>query len=202
MAESGTVFIVDDDPDIRDSLALLMESSGYKAKPYASGVEFLENENPGTAGCLLVDVQMPDMNGLELQHELGARHFRLPVIIMTGHGDIPIAVQAMKAGAVDFLEKPFDDDVLLDCVRRALERVASSADEAHIAREAEQRLSHLTERERQVLELIVAGKANKVIAYELSISPRTVEIHRSRVMEKMDAGNLADLVRMVLSIKS
>lgn len=202
MAENGTVFIVDDDPDIRDSLTLLLETSGYKAKAYASGAELLAAATPDAIGCLLVDVQMPDMNGLQLQQELAARHFQLPVIIMTGHGDVPIAVQAMKAGAVDFLEKPFDDGVLLDCIRRALERILSAGNEALAAREAENRLAHLTERERQVLDLIVAGKANKVIAYELSISPRTVEIHRSRVMEKMDAGNLADLVRMVLSIRS
>lgn len=201
MADNGTVFIVDDDPDIRNSLALLVESTGYKPKPYASGAAFLEGETPNAVGCLLVDVQMPDMNGLELQQELSARHFHLPVVIMTGHGDVPIAVQAMKAGAVDFLEKPFNDDVLLDCISRALARLASADDAANAAREAEKRLTQLTERERQVLDLIVAGKANKVIAYELSISPRTVEIHRSRVMEKMDAGNLADLVRMVLSIK-
>ncbi|MDE1938921.1 MAG: response regulator transcription factor [Alphaproteobacteria bacterium] len=201
MAENETVFIIDDDAGIRDSLSLLVESVGYRPKPYASGVAFLESEKPEAVGCMLVDVQMPDLNGLQLQQELSNRHFHLPVIIMTGHGDVPIAVQAMKAGAVDFLEKPFNDDVLLDCISRALARLASTDDAANAAREAEKRLTQLTERERQVLDLIVAGKANKVIAYELSISPRTVEIHRSRVMEKMDAGNLADLVRMVLSIK-
>jgi two-component system response regulator FixJ len=202
MTQGGKIFVVDDDPGIRDSLAMLLASSGYDAKPYPSAAAFLASEAPDAAGCMVVDVQMPDMNGLALQRELAARRFRLPVIIMTGHGDIPIAVQAMKAGAVDFLEKPFDDGVLLDCVRRALERVSTAEDQSLAARETRRRLEQLTDRERQVLDLIVAGKANKVIAYELSISPRTVEIHRSRVMEKMDAGNLADLVRKVLSLRT
>ena len=193
MAQGGKIFVVDDDPGIRDSLAMLLAASGYEAKPYAC-------EAPDAAGCMVVDVQMPEMNGLALQQELAARRFRLPVIIMTGHGDIPVAVQAMKAGAVDFLEKPFDDGVLLDCIRRALERASSAQDHALAAKETRRRLEQLTDRERQVLDLIVAGKANKVIAYELSISPRTVEIHRSRVMEKMGASNLADLVRKVLSL--
>jgi two-component system response regulator FixJ len=202
MAQGGKIFVVDDDPGIRDSLAMLLASSGYEAKPYASAAAFLASEAPDAAGCMVVDVQMPEMNGLALQQELAARCFRLPVIIMTGHGDIPVAVQAMKAGAVDFLEKPFDDGVLLDCIRRALERGSTADDQALAARETRRRLAQLTDRERQVLDLIVAGKANKVIAYELAISPRTVEIHRSRVMEKMGASNLADLIRKVLSLSS
>jgi two-component system, LuxR family, response regulator FixJ len=202
MAQVGTVFVVDDDPGIRDSLAMLLTSSGYEAKAYASAAAFLASETPDAIGCMVVDVQMPEMNGLALQRELATRRFRLPVIVMTGHGDIPIAVQAMKAGAVDFLEKPFDDGVLLDGIRRALERVTSAQDQALAAKETKRRLEQLTDREREVMDLIVAGKANKVIAYELSISPRTVEIHRSRVMEKMAAGNLADLVRKVLSLRS
>jgi two-component system response regulator FixJ len=202
MAQDGTVFVVDDDPAIRDSLAMLLASSGYQAKSYASAAAFLASETPDAVGCMVVDVQMPGMNGLALQQELAARRFRLPVIVMTGHGDIPIAVQAMKAGAVDFLEKPFDDGVLLDGVRRALERVSSAQDQTLAAKETRRRQEQLTDREREVMDLIVAGKANKVIAYELSISPRTVEIHRSRVMEKMAATNLADLVRKVLSLPS
>jgi len=202
MTQEKTVFVVDDEPEIRESLVMLLETAGYKAKAYESAVAFLASNAPESVGCLIVDVRMPDMDGLELQQELLARHSPLPVVIMTGHGDIPIAVQAMKAGAVDFLEKPFDDDVLLEGVRRALDRATSAVDHANAAKDAAQRLALLTDRERQVLDLIVAGKANKVIAYELSISPRTVEIHRSRVMEKMGAGNLADLVRTVLSIPS
>ncbi|MGC9952747.1 MAG: response regulator FixJ [Rhizomicrobium sp.] len=200
MAQSGMVFVVDDEPGIRDSLAMLLESSGHAAKCYESAAAFLASEAPKARGCLIVDVQMPDMNGLQLQNELAARRSPLTVIIMTGHGDIPIAVQAMKAGALDFLEKPFDENVLLDSVRRALDRASSAGNQAEIVKDTQTRLAQLTDRERQVLDLIVAGKANKVIAYELSISPRTVEIHRSRVMEKMGAGNLADLVRKVLSL--
>lgn len=200
MAES--VFIVDDDPDIRDSLALLLSASGYAAKTYESASSFLASEAPESVGCLIVDVQMPEMDGIALQKELVARHSPLQVIVMTGHADIPIAVGAMKAGAVDFLEKPFDEPVLLDSVRRAIDRASTAGDQVKEARSAAARLALLTDREHQVLDLIVAGKANKVIAHELSISPRTVEIHRARVMEKMDAGNLADLVRKALSIPS
>ena len=200
MSQEKTVFVVDDELEIRESLVMLLETEGYTAKAYESAVAFLASMAPNSVGCLIVDVRMPDMDGLQLQQELLARHSPLAVIIMTGHGDIPIAVQAMKAGAVDFLEKPFDDTVLLDSVRRALDRASSVVDHANAAKDAAARLAQLTDRERQVLDLIVAGKANKVIAYELTISPRTVEIHRSRVMEKMGAGNLADLVRTVLSI--
>lgn len=196
------VFIVDDDPDIRDSLSLLLSASGYATKAYESATALLASEAPESVGCLIVDVQMPEMDGIALQKELVARRSPLQVIVMTGHADIPIAVGAMKAGAVDFLEKPFDEPVLLDSVRRALDRASTTGDQVKEARSAAARLALLTERERQVLELIVAGKANKVIAHELSISPRTVEIHRARVMEKMDAGNLADLVRKALSIPS
>lgn len=198
MAES--VYIVDDDPDIRDSLSMLLQASGYATQAFESATSFLASPAPDSVGCLIVDVQMPEMDGITLQRELVARRSPLQVIVMTGHADIPIAVGAMKAGAVDFLEKPFDEPVLLDSVRRALDRASTAGDQAKEARSAAARLALLTERERQVLDLIVAGKANKVIAHELSISPRTVEIHRARVMEKMDAGNLADLVRKALSI--
>jgi two-component system response regulator FixJ len=200
MAE--TVYVVDDDLDIRDSLSVLLEASGYTTRTFESATSFLASDAPDSVGCLIVDVQMPEMDGIALQKELVARRSPLQVVVMTGHADIPIAVGAMKAGAVDFLEKPFDEPVLLDSVRRALDRASSVGDHAKEARNAAARIALLTERERQVLELIVAGKANKVIAHELSISPRTVEIHRARVMEKMDAGNLADLVRKALSIPS
>ncbi len=200
MAQDGKVFVVDDDPDVRDSLSMLLETAGYAPQSYGSSAAFLDSEAPNARGCLIVDVQMPEMNGLQLQNQLVARRSPLAVIVMTGHGDIPVAVQAMKAGAVDFLEKPFEEDVLLESVRRALERASSIGNHADAAKEAQAGLAQLTDRERQVLDLIVAGKANKVIAYELSISPRTVEIHRARVMEKMAANNLAALVRKVLSI--
>lgn len=200
MAES--VFVVDDDADIRDSLSMLLQASGYNAKAFESATSFLASDASDSVGCLIVDVQMPEMDGIALQKELVARHSPLQLIVMTGHADIPIAVGAMKAGAVDFLEKPFDEPILLSSVRRALDRATSVGDQAKETRTAAAHLALLTERERQVLDLIVSGKANKVIAHELSISPRTVEIHRARVMEKMDAGNLADLVRKALSIPS
>ena len=199
---NALVHIIDDDADIRESLKMLLAASGYVAETFESAHAFLESTAPNKPGCAIVDVQMPGMNGLALQRELNARQSPIQVIIMTGHGDIPIAVEAMKAGAVDFLEKPFNDDVLLNSVKGAIARATSAIDHAKESGDATTRLGSLTERERQVLDMIVAGKANKVIAYELSISPRTVEIHRARVMEKMAAGNLADLVRKVLSIKS
>jgi two-component system, LuxR family, response regulator FixJ len=195
-----TVFIVDDDPGIRDSLSLLLTASGYVTKAYDSASSFLASDAPNATGCLIVDVQMPEMDGIALQQELVSRRSPLQVIVMTGHGAIAIAVGAMKAGAVDFLEKPFEEAVLLDAVRRAHERAGTARDHAKEAREISAKLALLTERERQVLDLIVAGKANKVIAHELSISPRTVEIHRARVMEKMGASNLADLVRKALAV--
>lgn len=196
------VFIVDDDADIRDSLSLLLSASGYTTKAYESATAFLASDSPEQIGCLIVDVQMPEMDGIALQNLLVTRRSPLQVVVMTGHADIPIAVGAMKAGAIDFLEKPFDEPVLLDCVRRALDRASQTGGQVKEARSAAARLALLTDRERQVLDLIVAGKANKTIAHELSISPRTVEIHRARVMEKMGAGNLADLVRKTLSIPS
>ncbi len=197
---AGTVFIVDDDPGIRDSLEMLLQTAGYETQAFASATEFLAGNMLNTVGCLIADVQMPEMDGVTLQKELKSRGSPLQVIVMTGHADIPIAVGAMKAGAVDFLEKPFDDHVLLTSVAKALDRATMAGDHVREARNTSARLALLTERERQVLELIVAGKANKVIAHELSISPRTVEIHRARVMEKMDAGNLADLVRKALAV--
>jgi len=200
MPQNSKVFVVDDDPALRDSLSMLLQASGYEATAFESAAAFLESDEPGAVGCLIVDVRMPGKNGLELQQELVGRASTIAVIVMTGHADIPIAVQAMKAGAVDFLEKPFEEATLLDSVSRAFQLLDTANRQTDAAREAKNRLLTLTEREHQVLDLIVAGKANKVVAYELSISPRTVEIHRSRVMEKMGARNLADLVRMALSV--
>jgi two-component system response regulator FixJ len=198
---NATVFVVDDDPDVRDSLSLLLEASGYAVQSFDSALALLQSAAPNTPGCLIVDVRMPNMSGLELQQNLVTRNSPLAVVVMTGHGDIPLAVQAMKAGAVDFLEKPLDESALLDSVARALRSASQATHDAEATQMTEQRMALLTEREKQVLDLIVAGKANKVIAYELSISPRTVEIHRSRVMTKMNARNLAELVRMVLSLR-
>jgi two-component system response regulator FixJ len=199
MAAQPTIFIVDDDEAVRGSLEVLLESHGFRVETFDSAGTFLESEAPSRVGCLIADIRLPGMDGLALQEELVRRGTRLRVIVVTGFGDVPLAVRAMKSGAIDFLEKPYDENVLLASVRRALEaaRVASQAADA--VHEVEMRFASLTERERQVLDLLAAGRPNKVIAYELDISPRTVEIHRARVMEKMGARNLAELVRMVVA---
>lgn len=201
MSEQPTVYVVDDDPDVRDSLKLLLEASEYTVAAFDSANAFLDHPRERNA-CLLTDVRMPGMDGLALQEELLKRKDMLPVIIMTGHGDVPLAVRAMRAGALDFLEKPFDEDALVASVRRALELHSQTLSRSSIAEAARSQLSQLTERERQVLDLLVQGKPNKVIAFELDISPRTVEIHRARVMEKMQARSLADLVRVTLAART
>jgi two-component system, LuxR family, response regulator FixJ len=200
MTRTPTIFIVDDDDAIRDSLRLLLESVGLtRIVAYGSGRSFLDNASPQPGDCLVLDVCMPDIDGLELQAELSRRDVSLPIIVMTAHGDVPIAVRAMKAGAVDFIEKPFSDDVLIESVRRALV-MAASFDRESVERAAvRERLERLTVREREVFEGLVAGRPNKVIAHDLGISPRTVEIHRARVMDKMEARSLSALVRMAMA---
>ena len=198
MAEELAVFVVDDDRAIRDSLTGLLEASGYRTRAYESARAFLASADVDSHGCVIADIRMPDMDGLELQAEMNARGSRLRVIVMTGHGDIPLAVRAMKAGAVDFLEKPYDTAVLLEAVRRALSKPRDERSPTEISPEARAQLDSLTPREREVLDMIVAGKLNKSIAYELSISQRTVEVHRARLMKKMGARNMAELMRMML----
>jgi len=195
---SPPVFIVDDDPDVRDSLAMLLGSAGFHPETFESAKKFLASGGAERQGCLIADIRMPDMDGLALQEELARRCALLSVIIVTGHGDVPLAVRAMKAGAVDFLEKPFDEDSLMFSVRRALQESSSAGDRIAALRDAERRLAELTKREREVLDRVVAGRANKVIAHDLHISPRTVELHRARVMDKMNARTVADLVRVTL----
>jgi two-component system response regulator FixJ len=192
------VFVVDDDADIRDSMRLLLEVAGFKVRSYTSARQFLDDE-ASRHGCLVADIRMPDMSGLELQEEVARRHLDLPVIIMTGHGDVPLAVRAMKAGAVDFLEKPFDDEKMLSSVRRALEIGSRARSRNAEANTAKNLLASLTPRERGVLDKLVQGRSNKVVAFELGISPRTVEIHRAHIMGKMEASSLSDLVRLVLA---
>ncbi|HEY2011439.1 MAG TPA: response regulator FixJ [Rhizomicrobium sp.] len=192
------VFIVDDDADIRDSLQLLLEVAGFKVRNFTSAKQFLADAS-SKHGCLIADIRMPDMSGLELQEEVARRHLDLPVIIMTGHGDVPLAVRAMKAGAVDFLEKPFDEEKMLASVRRALEIGSRARSRVAEATAAKNLLASLTPRERGVLDKLVQGRSNKVVAYELGISPRTVEIHRAHIMGKMEASSLSDLVRVVLA---
>ena len=192
------VFVVDDDESVRGSLRFLLRSTGLESHAFASSLEFLAAYDPAQPGCLLLDVRMPGMSGLELQQELNLRGAVIPVIFITGHGDIPMAVEAMRHGAHDFLQKPFRDQDLIERVQRAIAKdtKARAALEEHKAIRA--RLDALTPRERQVLVLMVRGEPNKIMAHELGVSQRTVEIHRARVMEKSGASSLAELVRMVM----
>lgn len=199
MKTEPTVFVVDDDPGVRAALSLLMKSVGLNVEVFAGAREFLTAYQPERPGCLVLDVRMPGMNGLELQEELRTRGIAIPVIILTGYGDVPMAVRAVQAGAVDFIEKPFREEVLLERVWGALRQdAARRRDEVEI-KETRKRLGLLTPRERQVLDLVVAGKQNKVIAADLGISMKTVEFHRSRIMDKLQADSVATLVRMVLA---
>src|SRR5215212_1898257 len=198
MPSEAIVHVVDDDVAVRQSLSFLLASDGFPVRLYESATAFLDTVKEAAAGCIVTDVRMPGIDGVEFLRRLHARGFALPVIVMTGHADVPLAVEAMKAWAIDFLEKPFDDDHLLGVIRTALQRQESNAHQGAQAAEAQARVQSLSERERQVLEGLVAGKANKVIAYDLGISPRTVEIYRANVMSKMQAGSLSELVRMAL----
>lgn len=192
------VHVVDDDEAVRDSVRALLEGAGFACASYESARNFLETDGLAP-GCALIDVRMPEMDGLTLLRELAARRREIAVIIMTGFGDVPLAVKAMKEGAVDFVEKPMPRDVLIDAVRRALQRAKEAQSTADEKCEAKARFARLTDRERDVLELLVVGDANKIIAHKLGISPRTVEIHRGRLMEKTQARSLAELVRMALA---
>jgi FixJ family two-component response regulator len=198
--KSQTVFIVDDDPSIRFAMQALLDSVDIRHEIFASADEFLRHEEQYRSGCLVLDIRMPGLGGLELQDELITRGSTLPIIFITGHGDVPMAVDAMQKGAVDFIQKPFRDQELLDRVREALSTDRERRAERKRHAEVEARLQRLTNREREVFDLVVTGKPNKVIAYELDVSQRTVEIHRARVMEKMEARSLADLVRMHISL--
>ena len=199
MAElEPVVFIVDDDAAVRRFLSGLIESVELRVKAYASAQEFLDSYEAGQPGCLVLDVRMPGMSGLELQRELADRAIDLPVIILTGHGNVQLAVHAMKAGAVDFVEKPFDNELLLDRIQRAVAESLRADDERIKCDEIAERKRRLTPRERQVLDLVVAGETNKGVARHLDISERTVEIHRANAMRKMRAKSLADLVKMAV----
>jgi FixJ family two-component response regulator len=198
--DSSVVYVVDDDAAVRDSLQMLLNSVGLQSRLFASAAEFLDHHDPAQPGCLVADVRMPGMSGLELQEELNRRNSTLPVVFITGHGDVVMAVDAMKAGALDFIEKPFRDHELLDRIHDMLEREEElRADNSAIA-EIRTRKSQLTARESEVMDRVAKGQANKVIALDLGVSQRTVEIHRARVMEKMGARSLAALVRMVAKL--
>lgn len=197
MSPKPPVHVIDDDEAMRDSLAFLLDVSGFDPVLYDSADAFLAALPVAGGGCVLTDVRMPGMSGVELARRLAAEGFGLPIIVMTGHGDVPMAVEAMKTGVVDFIEKPFSDEVLIRAIKAAVSRAASGVDQAR--QEALDRLAGLTPRERDVLAGVVAGKANKVIAFDLQISARTVEIYRANMMTKTGARNMADLMRIALA---
>lgn len=194
-----TVHIVDDEEPVRKSLAFMLTMNGFPVRIHESATAFLSFAPDILRGVLITDLRMPDMTGVELLRRLTEEKTILPAIVITGHGDVPMAVEAMKAGALDFIEKPFDDTVLMEAIRRAATTLRDKASDAEDVEAIRQRLGTLSERERQVLTAVVAGLPNKSIAYDLNISPRTVEVHRANVMSKMNAQNLAQLVRMALA---
>lgn len=199
-AHTGLVHIIDDDQAVRDSLAFLLRTAGLASRLYPSARHFLDTLEDIGAGCIVTDVRMPDIDGLELLRLIKVRGCPLPVIVITGHGDVPLAVSAMKAGATDFIEKPFDDDLLLAAVRAALDRQERASRQDSLRADVQAKLAALSTREQQVLRGLVLGQPNKIIAFDLGISPRTVEIYRANVMTKMQAGSLSDLVRMALAV--
>ncbi len=200
MNQNPTVFIVDDDAEVRDAIKLLMDSVGLDAEVFDSAQGYLDDFDPRCAGCLVLDIRMKGMSGLDLQDRLSDEPVHPPVIIITGHGDVPMAVRAVKSGAVDFIEKPFNDQLLLDAVHRAIEQDADQRGRASRLADIQARLEKLTPREREILDMVVAGNRNKVIAIDLGISQSTVEAHRAKVMEKMEAASLSELMRMMLAL--
>ena len=199
--KNPVIMVVDDDSGVRNAMRSLLKSVGLECALYPSAQEFLAAYQPSQPGCLVLDIRMPGMSGLELQQQLNLRGAVVPVIFMTGHGDIPMAVEAMQHGAFDFLQKPFRDQDLLDRIQRAIVKDAEQRQSLGEHERIKAHLESLTAREREVLDLMTQGKQNKVIAQDLGVSPRTVEIHRARVMEKMNAQSVAQLVRMMLDLK-
>ncbi|MDY6799441.1 MAG: response regulator FixJ [Pseudomonadota bacterium] len=195
------VYVVEDDDAVRDSLELLLKSDGKAVRTYENANVFLKDYSDDMAGCIVLDIRMPGMDGMELQKKLNEKHSLLPIIFVTGHGDVPMAVDAMKEGAVDFIQKPYREEALLEKIESALEKDREQRKTLGEKQEIVRRIKTLTPRESEIMERMIAGQANKVIAIELEISQRTVEIHRSRVMHKMGTHSLAHLVRMVLSVK-
>ena len=194
--ETPTVFVVDDDAAVRQSFEWLVGSVGLKTETYASARAFLEGYDPARPGCLVLDVRMPGMSGLELQERLAAQGITLPVIVVSGYGDVPTAVRVMKQGAVDFIEKPFSDQAMLDRIQASIERDLKARKDAAERASARTNRDTLTRREAEVMDLVILGRSNKEIARDLAISPKTVEVHRANVMKKMQADSLADLVRL------
>lgn len=196
-----TVFLIDDDNAMRKSIDYLIRSIGLRCESYATAQQFLDGADPETPGCILTDVRMPGLSGLDLLEEIRGRAFLSPVIIITGHADVPMAIRAFKSGALDFIEKPFNDQMLLDKIQEAIELDASRRTVLSQRATVLERLGTLTTRETEVLERVIAGKANKEVAADLGLSEKTIEVHRSRVMKKMQALNAADLIRMVLEAR-
>ncbi|MGD9922077.1 MAG: response regulator FixJ [Pseudorhodoplanes sp.] len=202
MPDQKLVHVIDDDDAVRDSLSFLLRAANFDVATYQSAAQFLQTFTRDMNGCVITDVRMPDVSGLDLLRRLRELACTVPVIVMTGHGDIQLAVEAMKAGALDFLEKPFDDERVLAAVRQALEARRADSERSGRRSEIEERLASLSQRERQVLDGLVAGLPNKTIAHDLGISPRTVEVYRANVMTKMQAGSLSELVRLVLLVQA
>jgi two-component system response regulator FixJ len=194
------VHVVDDEEAVRKSLAFLLATAGFAVRVHESATSFLAAAPAAGKACLVTDLKMPDLSGVELLQKLNGMGVTMPTVVITGHGDVPMAVAAMKAGAVDFIEKPFEDEVLIEAIKRAASRLDDAAEITHDVQALRPRLAALSERERQVLSLIVAGLPNKTIAYDLGISARTVEVHRANIMSKMQAHNLPELVRMSIAM--
>ncbi|MCR9259281.1 MAG: response regulator transcription factor [Pseudomonadaceae bacterium] len=201
MSDTEKVFIVDDDEAVRDAIGMLLETVDIPYVTYPDALSFLEQADLNNVNCLVLDIRMPGMSGLELQEKLAAMKVELPIVFITGHGDIPMAVEAMRRGAVDFLRKPFRDQELLDRIQEALSRDAQHRDQAADSHQLKSRIADLTPRELEVFQRVAKGQANKVIAIELGISERTVEIHRSNVMQKTSSRSLADLVRLLIKLE-
>ena len=202
MTEAAVVFVVDDDPSVRSSLKFLISTVGLHVETFDSAETALQKLTPDAAACLVLDVRLRGLSGLDLQAELAARNCQVPIVFITGHGDIPMTVRAMKAGAVEFLTKPFRDQDLLDAVHVALERDRTRREQEKELTNLQQRFDSLTSREREVISMVVAGKLNKQIADRLGTAENTIKVHRSRAMDKMHAQSVADLVRMIEKLKS
>jgi two-component system, LuxR family, response regulator FixJ len=198
MAHRGKVYVIDDDEAMRDSLQFMLDAADFHVSLFDSAQTFLESLSGTEFGCVVSDIRMPGIDGIALLKQLKATHGTLPVIIMTGHGDVPLAVEAMKLGAVDFLEKPFEDDRLIGMIELALRQAESGARDEAVTQDIVARIASLSPRERQVMEGLVAGLSNKMIARDYNISPRTIEVYRANVMTKMQAGSLSELVRLAL----
>ena len=199
MTDERLIHIIDDEESVRKSASFLLRISGFETRSYSSGVAFLREAMHAPMGCILLDIRMPEMDGLEVQRELNARGIKMPVIVLTGHGDVGIAVQAMKGGAIDFLEKPFEKEHLLEAIGAAFDRIENWQGETSAQHAAQIRIDVLSQREQEVLRGLVRGHPNKTIAYDLGISPRTIEVHRANLMSKLKARNLSEALRIAFS---